>query len=119
MCQSGWRVVLYSHDAIGLGHVRRNLLIAQALAASSVKAILLIAGAHEAGLFPMPLGVDCLSLPLLCKDSDGRYRPRHLEISTEEMISLRREMILTAVAAFQPDALIVDKVPRGVLGELL
>ena len=30
------RVVLYSHDSVGLGHIRRNLAIAEALAAGVV-----------------------------------------------------------------------------------
>jgi len=30
------RIVLYSHDTMGLGHMRRNILIAQALAKSHV-----------------------------------------------------------------------------------
>jgi hypothetical protein len=33
------RIVLYSHDTMGLGHVRRNLLIAQALQRSLAAAI--------------------------------------------------------------------------------
>ena len=29
-----WRIVLYSHDAMGLGHIRRNVLIALRSSAS-------------------------------------------------------------------------------------
>ncbi|HEX9203338.1 MAG TPA: glycosyltransferase, partial [Vicinamibacteria bacterium] len=32
------RVVLYSHDTMGLGHMRRNLLIAQFLTAAGLEA---------------------------------------------------------------------------------
>ena len=63
------RVALYSHDTMGLGHMRRNLLIAGALAAGPTPAvILLIAGAREVHACGVPAGVDCLSLPALWKE---------------------------------------------------
>src|SRR2546422_7780406 len=46
-----YRVALYSHDTMGLGHMRRNLLLAQALRHSRLQAVvLMIAGAREASL---------------------------------------------------------------------
>jgi predicted glycosyltransferase len=114
-----WRLALYSHDTMGLGHLRRNLLIAQALADSELGAdILLISGAREANAYPLPDGVDCLSLPAICKGGDGRYRARSLDISLRELVTLRATTIRAALEAFRPDALIVDKVPRGAAGEL-
>jgi predicted glycosyltransferase len=110
---------LYSHDTVGLGHVRRNLLIAETLAASAGSAaILLVAGGHEAGAFEMPAGVDCLTLPSLKKSSDGEYEPRCLNVATDELVSIRANMIRAAVDAFEPHVLVVDKVPRGALREL-
>jgi hypothetical protein len=55
------RIALYSHDTLGLGHVRRNLAIAEAVAASGVKPdILLISGASIARAFELPPRTDCL-----------------------------------------------------------
>lgn len=114
-----WRIVLYSHDTMGLGHKRRNLLIAQTLGASALKAdILLISGMRDASDVPMPDGVDSLTLPALHKGADGSYEARHLGLTLEEIISLRSQLILTAVQGFQPDLLIVDNVPRGAVREL-
>jgi glycosyltransferase involved in cell wall biosynthesis len=57
-----WRVALYSHDDMGIGHLRRNLLIAQTLiASSSCASSLIVAGVREATAFAMPAGVDSLS----------------------------------------------------------
>jgi predicted glycosyltransferase len=113
------RIVLYSHDTFGLGHLRRNLLIARQLASSSTPtAILLISGTSQASAFEFPPGVDCLSLPGVCKRDDGSYDARRLGIETSSLISFRSTMIRAAVAEFDPDVLIVDKVPRGVLREL-
>jgi predicted glycosyltransferase len=113
------RVVLYSHDTMGMGHMRRNLLLAQALTARPIDAsVLLIAGAHEAGALTVPRGADCLTLPALCKGGDGQYRPRSLGLPLEELIALRAATIHAAVAAFNPDVMVVDKVPRGAFNEL-
>jgi predicted glycosyltransferase len=116
---TGRRVALYSHDTMGIGHVRRNLLIAQALARPPLSAtVLLLAGVREAAAFPTPPGVDCLTLPSLYKTADGRYRPRALGVSLAELASLRAAAIVAALKAFRPDVFIADKEPLGAVGEL-
>ena len=114
------RVVLYSHDTLGLGHLRRNLLVAQSLASSPLQSTnLLITGAHEANFFILPDGVDCLTLPRLQKNNNGDYTAGQLDISLRELARLRTNSIRVAVENFQPDLVIVDKVPIGAFGELL
>jgi predicted glycosyltransferase len=113
------RITLYSHDTMGIGHMRRNLIIAQALANSPEQnVILLIAGAHQLKAFGLPSAVDCLTLPSLFKEEDGTYRSRHLKISLAELIAVRSKAIAGALEEFAPDVLIVDKVPRGAINEL-
>ena len=115
----GVRIALYSHDTMGIGHMRRNLLIAQRLAEKPVSAtILLIAGAREANAFVLPVNVDCLTLPAFGKTAEGSYRPRSLDVSLQRLVDLRARTIASALAAFDPDVLIVDKEPCGALGEL-
>jgi len=99
--------------------MRRNLLIARTLAASDVQpVILMIAGGREAALFTIPPGVDCLTLPALQKDTGGHYRSRHLNVSLNHLIALRASTIRAVLEEFEPDVLIVDKVPRGAVREL-
>ncbi|TFH24552.1 MAG: glycosyltransferase [Myxococcales bacterium] len=113
------RIALYSHDTCGLGHLRRNLLMAEVLAAAPLGArVLAIAGAAEAKLFPVSDGVDCLTLPALAKGSDGSYHTRSLGVELAELIRIRSATMRAALKAFRPDVLVVDKVPRGALGEL-
>ncbi len=113
------RVALYSHDTMGLGHMRRNLLLAQALKGSPLRAIvLMIAGAREATILTSAAGVDCVALPSLRKDGEGHYHPRHLEIPLPELLALRAKTTRAALEAFDPDVLIVDNVPRGAVREL-
>jgi len=113
------RIVLYSHDTMGLGHMRRNILIAHALARPPIGAVvLMIAGARRATAFSLPPGTDCVTLPSLRKEKDSRYRPRRLEIELEELIAVRSAVIRAAVSSFAPDLLVVDNVPRGAVREL-
>lgn len=113
------RIALYSPGMVGLGHVRRNLLIAQALASSSAPSvILLLAEAREASAFATPPGVDCLTLPALRKDADGECRSRYLDLPLREVIGLRAQAICAVLESFAPDVLIVDHLPRGAMGEL-
>ncbi|GAB5536689.1 MAG: glycosyltransferase family protein [Rubricoccaceae bacterium] len=113
------RVALYSHDTCGLGHTRRNLRIAQALAASPLRAdVLMLTGARESNAFPIPLGVDLLSLPALYKETDGGYRARHLSFGIDDLLELRSQTLRSSLEAFAPDVFIVDNVPRGAMGEL-
>lgn len=113
------KIALYSHDTMGLGHKRRNLLIAQTLARSLPQAsILLISGMEEGRSLNLPANVDYLSLPALQKESDGQYQPRRLEVSLQELIAIRSQVIQAAIATFAPDIFVVDNVPRGALREL-
>lgn len=113
------RIVLYSHDTLGFGHLRRNLLLAGALKEGlPTPEILMIGGMREAGAFELPQGVDCLTLPAYAKGSDGSYRPRDLGRDLAPLTALRAQAIKAAVLAFDPNLMIVDNVPRGALCEL-
>lgn len=117
--QRKWRIILYSHDTMGLGHKRRNLLIAQTLGISAIDAdILMISGMGDGNQFQIPPGIDYLTLPALYKSTDGQYQARRLDLSLKEIINLRSQIIHTTVQTFKPDVLIVDNVPRGAKGEL-
>lgn len=113
------RIALYSHDALGMGHMRRNALIAQTLAGSQSGAIvLLISGAKEMNAMALAPGIDCVTLPALMKDGAGEYRPRNLDIPRGELTTLRAKTIAAALDAFEPDLFVVDKLPRGAFDEL-
>lgn len=114
------RVALYSHDGMGLGHLRRNALIATSLSQPpTAAAILLIAGAPELTRFGLPESVGCLTLPGLKKTGNGQYRPRRLGIEAAHLAEVRRNVLTSALEAYRPDLLIVDKHPAGLCGELL
>jgi predicted glycosyltransferase len=113
------RVAFYSHDTLGLGHTRRNLRIAAALVSAWPSTeVLVLTGAPEATVLPRPPATEVLTLPTLRKHPDGHYSPRVLCEPLPEVLRLRSRLIETALTTFVPDLLIVDKVARGVGGEL-
>lgn len=120
LLQTRPRIALYSHDTMGLGHIRRNQLIAMALAAPPLDAsVLLISGVREGGGFPLPPGVDSVILPAYRKQSDGGYASRSLSVDVEDLTDFRAALIDKALERFQPDLFIADNVPGGALDELL
>lgn len=114
------RVALYSHDSLGLGHVRRSLAIARSLSLlPSRPDVLLVSGAREAGLLPRPAGCDIVGLPGVAKTRSGRYAARDLHgLDLVELRSLRSSVAAAALVSFAPDLLVVDRHPLGFGGEL-
>ncbi|TDE94772.1 glycosyl transferase family 28 [Occultella glacieicola] len=113
------RIALYSHDTQGLGHIRRNIELAAALVdADADTDVLLLTGAPEATALPLPANTEVLTLPTVAKDSDGGYGARVFDLSLAEVLELRSRIIAAALTSFTPDLFIVDKVARGLGGEL-
>jgi predicted glycosyltransferase len=113
------RFLFYSHDGLGLGHVRRNLSVASALVELAPDASVLIAtSAEEAESFGIPPSVDLLKLPGLRKIGNDDYAARRLQMSWEEIRLVRSELLAAAVDSFRPSVLLSDKHPLGVGGEL-
>src|SRR3954465_15194216 len=110
------RIALYSQDTHGLGRMRRNIAIARTLAADEPRAILLISGAGEAAILGLPEGADTLGLPAL--QDPGHPRSRCLGLGREALVKLPSAALRSALTAFRPDVLIVDRLPAGVGGEL-
>ena len=104
---------------MGMGHLRRNVLIAeQLLAKGVVSEVLFISGSHEASILSGQEGIDHLTIPGVRRQDDDSYAPRSLGMGTKQLMKLRSETIAAALDHFAPDLLIVDKKPRGVLHEL-
>lgn len=114
------RFMFYSHDGFGLGHFRRNLVLALTVADLYPEASVLLACAAE-GLdtFALPQGVDVIRLPGVRKIDNGHYVSRRLRLDEPQVIALRSGILASAVADFRPHVLLADKHPLGLGGELL
>jgi predicted glycosyltransferase len=118
MLKAGMRFFFYSHDGMGLGHTRRHLAVATALAERAPRAAILLAtSAEEIARFGLPRQVEILKLPGLRKDSNEAYSSRRLRVSVTEIRELRSAFLLTAIKSFRPDVVLVDKHPFGASGE--
>ncbi len=106
-----------SHDGFGLGHLRRNTQIAHALLnLDPTAAITIVTGV---AVRPRWLGdprIRVVAVPPLIKGGDGSYR--HPGMSFEEAIAARSRTIDQVIAAIRPDAVVVDRHPYGLAGEL-
>ena len=115
----GPRVLFYSHDTFGLGHLRRSRTMAAALTAADDKmSALIITGSPVAGRFTFPERVDYVRLPGVTKRSDGTYVSEKLSFDIEETTTIRAGLIKSLVELFEPDIIVVDKEPTGFRGEL-
>lgn len=116
----GPRIACYSHDTVGLGHIRRNIAVATALINAWPRAdALMITGNPEATSLWLPSRTDVVTLPTVAKDRAGGYRSRTLNASLDSVVAIRSAVIEAAATTFAPDLLIVDKVPLGVAEELV
>ena len=114
------RVMLYSHDTFGLGHLRRSRALAAAITgADSDASALILTGSPVAGRFAFPRRVDHMRLPGVTKRSDGSYVSTTMGMTIEETTEMRAGLIHSATQQYEPDVLIVDKEPTGFRGELL
>jgi len=114
------RVMLYSHDTFGLGHLRRSRALATALTTGDAEAsAIILTGSPVAGRVTFPERVDHIRLPGVTKLPDGSYDSSTLGLDIDATTNLRAGLIQSAVEQYRPDLLIVDKEPTGFRGELL
>jgi len=112
--------MIYSHDALGLGHVRRALALARAvLSVRADVAALLVTCSPMVDALPVPLGLDYVKLPSVRKLGNQHYVPRSLLIDAGRFMAFRSTLVRGAVEQFDPDLLLVDKSPAGLMGELI
>jgi predicted glycosyltransferase len=114
------KVLLYSHDTFGLGHLRRNLAIAtHLLQRNQPFAVRLLTGSPVAGSWPMPAGLEVQALPPVVKTGAEEYAARDRSSSFAAVRMRRVALILQSVLDYRPDVLLVDHAPAGMKSELL
>lgn len=114
------RVLMYSHDTYGLGHIRRSRAIANALVAAHHHAsVLIISGSSLAGSFNFAPGIDFVHVPGIAKSESGSYASANLRLDVAEVTAIREALIRQTAESFRPDIFIADKEPAGFRGELV
>ncbi|GAB1584480.1 glycosyltransferase family protein [Phyllobacterium phragmitis] len=113
------RILMYSHDTFGLGHLRRCRTIAHSLVEDfRGLQVLIISGATIAGAFDYRARVDFVKTPSVIKLRNGEYTSMERHIDLNETLRMRQAIIRRTAETFQPDIFIVDKEPLGLRGEI-
>ena len=114
-----YRVLIYSHDSFGLGHLRRCRTIAHSLVAHHKKLnVLILSGSPIVGRFSFRSRVDFVRVPGIIKRRNGEYTSLNLDFHVEQTLALRASIIEHTARVFRPDLFLVDKEPLGLLGEV-
>lgn len=106
------KILIYSHDTYGLGHIRRCLAIARSLRNCPAN-VLILTGSILAGRFKIPSRIDFVRIPGMIKVTNEEYMPLSMKLDAAEVLEIRKRIILATAMAFQPDFFIVDKAPLG------
>lgn len=113
------RVLIYSHDSFGLGHLRRCRAVAHALVEEHADmSVLILSGSPIIGSFDFRNRVDFVRIPGVIKLRNGEYTSHSLHMHVEDTLALRASIIQHTAETFQPDLFIVDKEPLGLRGEV-
>ncbi len=114
------KVLLYSHDTYGLGHLRRNLAIARYLLRNQPGIqVVLVSGSTVADRFSLPSGLKVVQLPPVVKVGVDEYAARDGQLSLALVRRARSAVISDVVRRWRPDVFLVDHAPQGMKGELM
>ena len=98
--RTGPRILIYSHDTMGLGHLRRCRTIAHALVEQNKDlSVLIISGSPIIGSFDFKTRVDFVRVPGVIKLRNGEYTSLNLHLDIRETL---------AKSAFNADAWFLD-----------
>jgi predicted glycosyltransferase len=111
------RYVFSSHDGFGLGHTRRNALIAREVARLDPTAeIVLVTGVQRPPEWLQDPRFSVVRVPSLIKDPSGGYTCEGRDFRAA--VAERARVFGSLVADLRPDVVLVDRHPFGTAGEL-
>ena len=115
----GTRILIYSHDSFGLGHLRRCRAIAHSLVRTYRNmSVLILSGSPIIGSFDFRTRVDFVRVPGVIKLRNGEYTSLSLNMDIRDTLALRGSIIRHTAEVYEPDLFIVDKEPLGLRGEV-
>ncbi len=115
----GARMLIYSHDTFGLGHLRRCQAIAHALVEHyKGLSIIILSGSPIIGSFDFRARVDFVRVPGVIKLYNGEYTSLGLHIDIQQTLAIRASIIRHTAEVFEPHLVLVDKEPLGLKGEM-
>jgi predicted glycosyltransferase len=114
------RIVTYSQDGLGLGHMRRtNSIAGHFLRMRPDACVLTLSDSPLGQFFQSGANHDYLKLPSIVKAGPGDWRASRLPVPFTTVYEMRKELICNTIMGFRPHLLLVDHMPHGAMGELL
>ncbi len=111
------RYVFFSHDGYGVGHLRRNSLIAHEILAQDASAeITLVTGVTRLPAWSIDPRISLVRVLPLVKGGDGAYC--NDSFSFEQTLAQRSRVFAAVLARVAPHVVVVDRHPFGIGGEL-
>ena len=116
---SKFRVLIYSHDSFGLGHIRRCRTIAHFLVSRFPELwVRILSGSPMVDKFQFYPRVDYHRLPEVVKLRNGDYVSGEDNMDLKSTLKRRDRQIRGMITQFHPNLFLVDKEPLGVQGEV-
>lgn len=113
------KVLIYSHDSFGLGHLRRCRAIAHSLVDTyKGLSVLILSGSPIISRFDFKARVDFIRIPGVVKLRNGDYTSLGLHIELNQTLAIRASIIQHTAEIYSPDIFLVDKEPLGLRGEV-
>jgi predicted glycosyltransferase len=117
------RILVYTHNSIGLGHAVRTLSVITGMRKWRPDLdFLVISGGSAPQLF-LKEGIDIVKLPGIKQEVDtpgAPYVPRYLNtFSVFDLFDFRTRVILDTLDFFNPDAVMVEHTLTGLKGEAI
>jgi predicted glycosyltransferase len=120
MTSASPRILMYTQDSLGLGHLRRATNLANELVTRRPDlSVLLVVDSPVAPFFALRPHIDFVKLPTVVKVDAGVFSPGRLHTGYERVKALRSSLLREALLHFAPHVLLVDHMPGGANRELL
>lgn len=111
------RYLFSSHDGYGLGHIRRNVLVArEVLRLEPTAHVTLVTGVARRPVWLQDPRFTVVAVPPLLKNTQGDYCNTGLGLPAA--VAERARIFSRTVASLRPDVVVVDRHPYGTAGEL-
>jgi predicted glycosyltransferase len=113
------RVLMYSQDGQGLGHLRRSFNIANEIRLRDPHCnILIVADSPAVSILGVRHGIEILKLPTIVKTGRASWRNGTLSLAVGGLVRLRSQLLLHTLREFRPETVLIDHMPVGAMGEL-
>lgn len=114
------RILMYTQDSFGLGHLRRATNIANALVTRRPElSVLMVVDSPVAPFFDLAPNIDFVKLPTVVKIGAGVFRTGCMGVAYADVHTMRANLLKEIVQRFVPDVALVDHMPGGANRELV